>query len=468
MLGLEMLEIDLKTLFILLVAGNLFIILFFLIYIRLYHSRIHKLNQYALARFLQSITLVTYALNFRNLDPLTMGISMIPFAFGVALEVYCLVTANQNFTKRRFIYLFLIALVFSVSYMLTVNIPMYRVIVASSFLGFLYFYTWVEFSLHKARTKMQRVSGWLGFIMGVLFLSRGLNTIFLKVDLMIYSQLYFNVLATLGLFIITFSWPLIFLFINKEYDAATILAKDKQISRTNRQLQRMNLAKDRFFSIISHDLRSPMSSIIGILDLTEDELKSQNYSNLSNLNTMAQEAAKESFDLLDNLLQWSLLQSGKNTASFQSINLENMLDHITKLLQINLDKKTISFHKKIMAGLSIIADKSMLEMTIRNLISNAIKFTPQNGSITLNAFQNKNKIRIEIQDTGIGISSENIKKLFKIESNYSLEGTNKEKGTGLGLVLCKEFIERNHGRIEVKSEIGKGSIFSIILPAPAI
>lgn len=459
-------DIDLKTLFVLLVAGNLFIILFFIIYIRLYHSRIQKLNKYAVARFLQSITWLTYALNYRNLDPLTMGISMIPLAFGVALEAYCLLTANQNFTKQRFIFLFSVALVFSVSYLLVCNTPMYRVIVASSFLSFFYFYIWVNFSLDKFRTKMQRVSGWLGFVTGALFISRALNTILLKVDLVIYSQLYFNVLAGLGLFIITFSWPLIFLFINKEFDAATIITKDKQILKTNRQLQRMNLAKDRFFSIISHDLRSPISSIVGILDLTEDEIKNRNYKNLSNLNLMAHQAAKESFDLLDNLLQWSLLQSGKNSISLKTINLENMIDHITKLLHISLDKKAISFQKTIVKNLSIIADKSMLEMTIRNLISNAIKFTPQNGLITLNAFQNKDKIRIEIQDTGIGISSENIKKLFKIESNYSSEGTNKEKGTGLGLVLCKEFIERNRGTIEVKSEIGKGSIFSIILPAP--
>lgn len=463
-----MLAIDLKTLFIILITGNLFIILFFLLYIRLYRSRIQKLNKYAVARFLQSLTWLTYALNYRNLDPLTMGISTVPLAFGVALEVYCLVTANQKFIQQKLIFLFSVAFAYSVIYVLFVNTPMYRVIVASSFLSFFYFYIWVNFSLNKSRTKMQRVSGWLGFITGALFLIRALNTIFLKVDLVIYSQLYFNVLAGLGLFIITFSWPLIFLFLNKEYDASIIFTKDKELLRTNRQLKRMNLAKDRFFSIISHDLRSPMSSIVSILDLAEDEIESRNYTNLSELNSMANQAAKESFDLLDNLLQWSLLQSGKNIASLQSINLENMIDHITKLLQINLDKKTISFHKKIMDGLSIIADKSMLEMTIRNLISNAIKFTPQNGSITLNAFQNKDKIKIEIQDTGIGISSENIKKLFKIESNYSSEGTNNEKGTGLELVLCKEFIERNHGRIEVKSEIGKGSIFSIILPAPAI
>lgn len=459
-----MLAIDLKTLFLFLIIGNTFTIIFFFIYIFFYYSRVQKLNEYVIARVLQSITWVAYYLNYRDLDSITMGVTMIPLAFGVALEIYCLLTANQQFVKKKFLSLFSIATIFSIFYFWASDNVSLRVVIASSFLSIFYGYTWIDFSIRKNRSKMQRAAGWIGFLVSALFLNRAIHTLSLKIDLVVHSQLYFNVLAGIGLIIICFAWPLIFLLLNNEYDKRIILEKDTLLSEKNEQLEKYNTAKDKLFRILSHDLRSPLSSMISFLDLVMYEIKEENYANIEYYAKMISQSAQEGYELLDNLLNWTVLQSGKEIVTPQKIDIEKLTDHIISLFQISLETKKIQIIKNIEPELCVFADRLMIETVVRNLISNAIKFSHNNGSIKISAYKEENNVIIEIKDTGIGINHENIKKMFDIKRSFSSEGTNHEKGTGLGLILCKEFIEKNNGTIEVSSEIGKGSAFKIILP----
>ncbi|MGQ8335755.1 sensor histidine kinase [Sunxiuqinia sp. A32] len=459
-----MLDVNVKTLFLFLILGNLFIITFFLIYIRLYHSRIRKLNKYVFARSLQTVAWLIFFLQVSDLNPVVMSIGNTFLAVGVALEIYTLLTSTQNFVKLKFTSLLIIGLAYSALYAIVSTNINQRVIIASFFWFLFYGYVWIDFSLRNPRSKLQKIAGWISFMIAILFFNRSLQTYLLKVDLILHSPEYYNVLSGMGLFIVSIAWPLIFILLHKEQDELEILQKDDQIKRKNKQLKKMNVAKDRFFRIISHDLRTPISSMISFLDLIDEDIKSQDFTKIGYYNSLVSQSAKESFDLLDNLLQWSYVQSGKNKVEYKSIVLKELTDHIGLLFQLRLKEKKIQLINKIRANFLITMDRLMLETVLRNLISNAIKFTNPNGTITINAVKKHDKIKIEVLDTGIGISPENIDNLFKLESNYSTEGTSKEKGTGFGLVLCNEFVKKNKGSIEVKSEVGKGSVFSILLP----
>lgn len=459
-----MINIDISTLFFLIVIANMFTIFFFSIYIRLYHVKVQKLNFYVVARILQSITWLAYALNIGQLNNVIMAATMIPLAIGIALEAYCLITANQQFVKRKLRFLLFIALIFSIFYIFIARIPSFRILVASLFLCFLYGYIWVDLSLRKPRTKLQQITGWLGFMLSFLFVFRELNMIFNQIEIDIYSQHYFNILIGIGIFITTSAWPLIFLLLQKEEAESVILSNEKLIMEKNEKLKLANASKDKLFSIISHDLINPFNSILGFMELVIMNVKKQNYKNVERYSEMVYRSAEESHNLLTNLLHWSSMHTGKLKLEPSTFDLEELVDHCINLLQTNLKEKGINFEKDIMPGLKLIADRIMIEATIRNLMSNAIKFTPTGGTISLNATQSDVETSIEISDNGMGISPENLKTLFQKEDRLSTEGTKHEKGTGLGLLLCKEFVQMHKGQITVESEINKGSVFRVTLP----
>jgi len=230
------------------------------------------------------------------------------------------------------------------------------------------------------------------------------------------------------------------------------------------QLQQLNSTKDKFFSIIAHDLRSPFQSLIGLSDIMLDELKESDSPEQRNYANMIHESSHHIYELVENLLTWSKTQ--RNNMSFEpvEINISSIIEEILALLQPNFDLKNISSEKHFGSDKHGYADKNMIEMVIRNLITNAIKFTPQNGKIWISLTENNDHLQVEIHDNGIGISAANQLKLFRIDSNFSNKGTNGEEGTGLGLIICKEFIEKNNGRIRVESEPGKGSSFFFTVP----
>jgi signal transduction histidine kinase/ligand-binding sensor domain-containing protein len=240
--------------------------------------------------------------------------------------------------------------------------------------------------------------------------------------------------------------------------------QSKILNLQKEELQKLNSTKDKFFSIIAHDLRSPFQSLMGLSDIMVEEFNGSSNTEQKNYARMVQNSSHHIYSLVENLLTWSRTQRDKMSFEPVEIDISSIIGDTLNLLQQNFDQKNISSDKNSGTDKHGFADKNMIEMVIRNLITNAIKFTPKDGRIYVSLEENNHDLRVEIRDNGVGITPENQQRLFKIDSNFSNKGTNGEEGTGLGLIICKEFIEKNNGRIWVESKPGEGSSFFFTIP----
>jgi signal transduction histidine kinase len=220
----------------------------------------------------------------------------------------------------------------------------------------------------------------------------------------------------------------------------------------------------KFLSIIAHDLRSPFSSIIGILELLKMSLKEFNKNEIEEYVNIVYNSANNTLTLLDNLLVWAVSQNKEKNFKPVKINLCELLREEIENLKTLASQKQITLSHSVKPELNVSADLQMVKTILRNLISNAIKYTNVNGKIIIDASEVRQYVEVAIKDNGIGISTEDQKKLFKIDAFHSTPGTNDEKGTGLGLLLCKEFVELHGGNIRIDSEAGRGSRFAFTLP----
>mgnify|MGYP002639996574 CR=1 FL=1 len=239
---------------------------------------------------------------------------------------------------------------------------------------------------------------------------------------------------------------------------------EEEIKTSEKQLKELNATKDKLFSIIAHDLRSPFNNIIGFSELlfenvnNIDSLESERYSEIIN------STAKKTLILLDNLLNWAKSQTGELSYKPEKIILSEIILEIIGLKKSLAIAKNISFHYTPTNEIELCTDENILKTILRNLISNAVKFTNLGGHIKIFATTNQHQVEISISDNGVGIKDETIHKLFDLSTNVTSTGTANEKGSGLGLVLCKEFVEKLGGKIWVESEEGKGSDFKFTLP----
>jgi signal transduction histidine kinase/ligand-binding sensor domain-containing protein len=252
-----------------------------------------------------------------------------------------------------------------------------------------------------------------------------------------------------------------------EKQSEELLSQKEVLEKMNSELNELNASKDKFFSIIAHDLKNPFNAIIGFSGILKEGIKTSDNEAIKEYAGMINTSAVQTFRLLENLLDWANSQHGKILFSPVSINFNELLDEEFNVLNDLANGKNIEL-KSICAGnLIIIADKNMVKTILRNLISNAIKFTHKNGRVEVNAITKNKCVEISVSDNGIGMTKETMEKLFRIDSNLSTRGTENEKGTGLGLFLCKEFVEKHGGKIEVDSENEKGSTFIVSLPLVA-
>jgi len=229
-------------------------------------------------------------------------------------------------------------------------------------------------------------------------------------------------------------------------------------------LESINTTKDKFFTIISHDLKNPFSTVLGLSELLAKDFETYETEKQKLFINQIYKYSKNTFNLLENLLQWSMLQTGSLLLCPKLISLSEIILSNIELLKGNALQKEISIESKITSEDFVYADVSMITTVIRNLLSNAIKFTSQKGKIQIDTFKEKTFVMVSIKDNGIGISLEDQLKLFKIDSKPITIGTSMEKGTGLGLILCKDFVEQHGGTIWVESTVGKGSTFSFTIP----
>lgn len=242
---------------------------------------------------------------------------------------------------------------------------------------------------------------------------------------------------------------------------------EEALRESESRLRELNAQKDKFFSIIAHDLRSPFNAIIGLSDVLIDQVNDKDYEKIDLIASMIGQSSRRAMDLLMNLLQWSVLQTGRMEFNPETFNLKHLIEDNKDLLNVVANQKTITIDIVTPTEIMVHADKSMINTVLRNLISNAIKFTGQGGKIIISAKKKANKILVSVSDNGVGIQTERLEQLFRIDQSDSTPGTNNEKGTGLGLILCKEFVEKHGQKIWVESEIGKGTTFYFTKAATA-
>jgi len=250
-----------------------------------------------------------------------------------------------------------------------------------------------------------------------------------------------------------------YLYILQQRSNKKLKVAHDQLNRQNVELQELNATKDKFFSIISHDLKGPLNSLTSFSSLLINHTDSLSKEEIKMFASDFDKSLKNLFVLLENLLEWSRSQTGNIEFTPESFDIAAMLEENKELLKAQALNKRITLVNESPDKVLINAHKNSINTVVRNLISNAIKFTPEGGTITLKTLRQNGSVVTSIADTGVGMSQNIIDKLFRLDSKHSTKGTANEKGTGLGLILCKEFVEKNGGRLWVHSTEGEGSIF---------
>ncbi|MDP4207800.1 MAG: two-component regulator propeller domain-containing protein [Bacteroidota bacterium] len=243
-----------------------------------------------------------------------------------------------------------------------------------------------------------------------------------------------------------------------------IQSQADELQKTNQELSLQMSTKDRLLSIIAHDLRNPFHVVGGFAEVLQRDLNKLPEDKVRRFLALMQSSTMNANNLLENLLQWTRTQTGRISFNPKNLNLHKLVQETIDVMEAEASRKNIGFNINIDPSLNTMADENMLRTILRNLISNAIKFSFENGQISIAAQIINNETEIVVSDNGTGISPENQKCLFHLDTNISTEGTMKEKGTGLGLILCSEFVEKHNGKIWVVSEPEKGSEFRFTLP----
>lgn len=238
-----------------------------------------------------------------------------------------------------------------------------------------------------------------------------------------------------------------------------------ELQKKEKELEQINATKDKFMSIIAHDLRGPIGALMAFSDQLEQDIDHINKNELKVYLHNFHLTSKGVYDLLENLLYWSRLQVGSINAKAEVVNVKNAMESVCALLSTNISNKEIEISIQTLENINVLCDKNMLSTVLRNLITNAIKYTPKKGRITLSAKAENKTVHFNITDTGIGMSDEDIINLFRIDKSFSYKGTEGEAGSGLGLIICHELVNKMGGKINVTSKLGHGTQFTFTVPA---
>lgn len=278
----------------------------------------------------------------------------------------------------------------------------------------------------------------------------------------IRNQIIIGIAIIVVLFLVLFIAFILYISNLQRKDALSKMSLQKEeLDLQKNELERLDLIKSKLFSIISHELRGPLNSLSGTISLLQQKRLTRE--ELSKIADEVQVRLHQTNSFLNNLLMWAKSQMGGISGKPESFDVKLLVMANVALLDDMASKKGVRIENAILSEQYVYADYTMIELVIRNLISNAIKFTRQGDVITISAHEEKDQLVLEVCDTGIGISKENQEKLFSLDT-FTTQGTAQEMGTGLGLMLCKNFVEANQGKIWLRSKLGNGSAFYISLP----
>ncbi len=270
--------------------------------------------------------------------------------------------------------------------------------------------------------------------------------------------------AFLLLLLLFFIW---LKYLDKTKSNKLLALKNRVIEKSEKELRTLNASKNKLFSIIAHDLKNPLHNVLGYSSILYKDYDRFTETERRQFATDIYQSTNGIYRLLQNLLEWSRSQTGTLSFTPKTIDYQTVINNSTSVLKLLADQKNIEIKKESDLELKLFADQAMIETVLRNLISNAIKFTSEGGQIEILARKVNDDILISVKDNGVGIPKEDCKNLFKIDSKVKRKGTNGEDGSGLGLVLCHEFITKHNGKIWVESGLGKGSEFTLSIPARA-
>ena len=241
-------------------------------------------------------------------------------------------------------------------------------------------------------------------------------------------------------------------------------ADNQKLLEANEQLKQSNRNKEKFFSIIAHDLRAPFHGILGFSEVLAAEIDILDHKGISDIAQYIHNTSGATFRLLENLLHWAMSESGNMSYRPQMMNLHQCCQEVMHMLSSAAQNKNIITQVKVDEGINLYADPNMMLSVLLNMMSNALKFTHAGGYVNLLAEVQQDQLLIHVQDTGVGMSTEQIDKFFATTQPKSVQGTGGERGTGLGMLLCKQFVEKHKGRIQINSVIGEGTTFTVVVP----
>jgi PAS domain S-box-containing protein len=239
---------------------------------------------------------------------------------------------------------------------------------------------------------------------------------------------------------------------------------EEGLKESELELRELNAQKDKFFSIIAHDLKSPFNGVLALSEMLVEQINEKDYSGIEHYANLMWQSSERAMNLLMNLLEWAQSQTGRIGFNPEFFEVYDLIEENALVFDEVAAQKDISIKRSLGGTISILADKQMISTVLRNLISNAVKFTYKGGEIYISAQKTESEVVISVSDNGKGMPKARLEKIFRIDQNESTPGTANENGTGLGLILCKEFVEKHEGRIWVESIEGKGSSFSFAIP----
>ena len=446
-----MINIDVKTLFIFSAAANIFIISLFATYIKVYKMKNPIINIFVLSRVLGIVFLIMLSLRNSLPSHLNIIINSTVYLFLVYYELYCISFIEREFNFKHFKRYLLIPFILSIiSYFFITISESNRIAIMSLNVATMYGLSSYLLLTEKGKTKIQYLTGYIFAIISLLILTRSYGALSIK-EVNMYSMNYLMVIPVIFYLVLNLIFPLLLIFILKEKD--------------NIKLNEFVKIKDKFFSLIAHDLRGPLGGLQQIGELLW--LNNINNEVREKLTKTLYQNSKNTFNLLDNLLKWSNANTGLIISKPNNLNIQEIIANNIRLFKSQTKLKNLTLNCNFKDNLFVYVDSDMIDTVIRNLISNAIKFTPNNGEIEI-ALDNVDKINnictIVINDNGIGLNKRSQLKVFELDSTISTLGTNKEKGTGLGLKLCKEFLLLNKGDIWIESKVNSGTSVYISLP----